>query len=114
MDQEIPMELKCAEYSAVRINNVHDVRMMGIALNPRHDLRNHSPEGFAWGYIGNGALQLALALLANATGNDQVALALYHKYEQDIICRIEADRWFLGKQDILNWVEENQRIIFGY
>lgn len=34
-------------------------------LNPRYDLANHSPDGFAWGYPGSGPAQLALAILAN-------------------------------------------------
>ena len=39
-------------------------------LNPRYDLRNHSPTGFAWGYLGSGPAQLALAILADAIAND--------------------------------------------
>ena len=34
-------------------------------LDPRLDLRNHSPTGFEWGYGGSGPAQLALALAAS-------------------------------------------------
>jgi hypothetical protein len=37
-------------------------------LDPRLDLYNHSPTGFAWGYGGSGPAQLALALLADVLG----------------------------------------------
>lgn len=33
-------------------------------LDPRFDIRKHSPDGFAWGYGGSGPAQLALALVA--------------------------------------------------
>ena len=29
-------------------------------VQPRHDLANHSPDGFSWGYVGSGPAQLAL------------------------------------------------------
>ena len=38
-------------------------------LEPRLDLRNHSPTGFSWGYLGSGCAQLALALLVDVLGD---------------------------------------------
>src|SRR5947209_15039234 len=40
-------------------------------------LRNHSPDGFEWGYGGSGPAQSALALLLDHTRNRGVALKLY-------------------------------------
>src|SRR5947209_8602479 len=40
----------------------------------RLDLFNHSPTGFSWGYGGSGPAQLALALLADALGDYEVAV----------------------------------------
>jgi hypothetical protein len=37
----------------------------------RLDLFNHSPTGFSWGYGGSGPAQLAVALLADALGDDR-------------------------------------------
>ena len=37
-------------------------------LNGHHDIRNHSPSGFNWGYGGSGPAQLALAILADFLG----------------------------------------------
>lgn len=65
----------------------------GRALNPRHDLRNHSPDGFQWGYGGSGPAQLALALVADATGDDELAQRTYQRFKFNIIAGIQADRW---------------------
>ena len=41
------------------------VKMNGVSFDPARSqqLRNHSPNGFEWGYGGSGPSQLALALL---------------------------------------------------
>lgn len=61
-------------------------------LNPRLDLRNHSPTGFAWGYNGSGPAQLALALLADHLDypdNADRIVALYQQFKF---------RWICGRQ----------------
>lgn len=67
----------------------------------RLDLENHSPTGLEWGYGGSGPAQLALALIADATGNGRRAC----KYHQDIKWRIVAklpyDAWTLTRDDIV-------------
>jgi len=37
-------------------------------LDPRNRVRNHSPDGFEWGYGGSGPAQLALAILCQHFG----------------------------------------------
>lgn len=59
-----------------------------VHLNPRLDLRQHSPTGFAWGYQGSGPAQLSLALLANALEDDSQALELYQPFKQAVISQI--------------------------
>ncbi|HEX7324321.1 MAG TPA: DUF6166 domain-containing protein [Rhodanobacteraceae bacterium] len=62
------------------------------ALDPRLDLRNHSPTGFAWGYNGSGPAQLALAITADALGSDAVALAVYQAYKARVVAGLPGDR----------------------
>lgn len=57
-------------------------------LDPRFDLRNHSPDGFNFGYGGSGPAQLALALLADALGDDNLALKFYQKLKFDFVAGI--------------------------
>jgi len=74
------------------------------SLAPRHDLRNHSPTGFEWGYGGSGPAQLALALLADALANDQMALKHYQEFKWSVISKLEGE-WRLTELEIRGFVE---------
>lgn len=75
----------------------------------RLDLHNHSPTGFAWGYGGSGPHQLALALLADATKDDKLALQYYHSYVIDVVSGLDMDKpWGLTQEVILAWVKKQQ------
>jgi hypothetical protein len=63
------------------------------ALPLRHDLHNHSPSGFEWGYAGSGPSQLALAMVADVTGDDKHALKCYQEFKDYIIAKIKTDTW---------------------
>jgi hypothetical protein len=69
-------------------------------LDPRFDLRNHSPDGFNFGYAGSGPAQLSLALLADALGNDEQAQQVYQDYKFRVIGRVQGDRFELSQEDI--------------
>lgn len=47
-----------------------EVWLDGIPLHPEESqaYRNHSPDGFAWGYGGSGPAQLALAVMLEIKG----------------------------------------------
>lgn len=66
------------------------------ALPPRHDLRNHSPDGFAWGYAGSGPAQLALAIVADCCG-DTIAQRVYQEFKRRIVARLPMhEPWTVG------------------
>jgi len=67
-------------------------------LNPRQELRNHSPTGFEWGYGGSGPAQLALAILAER--NDDAALNLYQDFKWACIAQIRGANWSLSSEEI--------------
>lgn len=79
----------------------------GKLLDPRFDIRNHSPAGFNWGYGGSGPAQLALAMLCAVLGDDQAAEALYQDFKFAFIGRIETDLWLLDGRQIVEWVESD-------
>lgn len=54
---------------------------------PSQKLRNHSPDGFNWGYGGSGPAQLALAIL-NHFLPAEVALKLYHSFKFKVIAAL--------------------------
>src|SRR5271168_1855411 len=55
------------------------------SLDPRFDLREHSPSGFFWGKDDGGAAQLSLALLADALQDDARALQLRHYFQGRVV-----------------------------
>lgn len=71
----------------------------GERLNPRYDLRNHSPDGFEWGYGGSGPAQLALAILADYLKDDENALRLYQDFKWAVVARF-GDNWNLFKKEL--------------
>jgi hypothetical protein len=75
------------------------------ALNPRHDLRNHSPDGFQWGYGGSGPAQLALALVADATGDDALAQRVYQTFKFNVVATLPA-KWTLTAEAVRAAVEK--------
>lgn len=75
------------------------------ALDPRLDLRNHSPTGFAWGYGGSGPAQLALAILSHALNCDERAEELYQQFKDDVVSQRDQEKpWRLTTDEIFTWI----------
>ena len=67
----------------------------------RLDLLNHSPSGFSWGYHGSRPAQLALALLADALGDDDRAIRLHQAFKFKVVgCWPEGERWWITAEQI--------------
>jgi hypothetical protein len=69
-------------------------------LDPRFDLRNHSPTGFAWGYGGSGPAQLALALAADVLGDDEKAEDLHQRLKFSLVGRLPEEGWTLTEDRV--------------
>lgn len=80
------------------------VTVDGGKLDPRLDLANHSPTGFEWGYGGSGPAQLALAILADAIGDDDLARSLYQEYKREVISALPYGSWTITVEQVLQWV----------
>ena len=87
-------------YRGRRMEDTAIVTVNGKPLNPRHDLQNHSPNGFEWGYGGSGPAQLALAILADHLRNDQLALANYQPFKFEVVAGLKDDEWVLTGEQI--------------
>lgn len=72
-------------------------------LDLRLDLRNHSPTGFEWGYGGSGPAQLALALIADATADDELAVVTYQDFKFQIVAHLPAEQWQLQAANIASF-----------
>ena len=73
-------------------------------LDPRYDLVNHSPDGFAWGYTGSGPAQLALAILAGNT-DAETALTHYQRFKEDVIGKLQGN-WQLTETQVVDWLAD--------
>ena len=75
--------------------------ILGRPLPLRLDLLNKSPTGFEWGYEGSGPAQLALALCADASGDDAAALRVFHLFKSHVVSRLPRDEpWTLTLADV--------------
>jgi hypothetical protein len=70
-------------------------------LNPRHDLRNHSPTGLKWGYSGSGPAQLALALAADVLRDDERAQEIYQRLKFRLVGGLPHEGWVLTERQVL-------------
>lgn len=75
-----------------------EVTVDGQPLDQRFDLKVVSQDGFEWGYDGEAPAQLALALLADHSG-DQVALAHYDVFMREITANFN-NEWEMTSADI--------------
>jgi len=82
-------------------------------LDPRYDLRNHSPDGFNYGYSGSGPAQLALAMVSDAVGDDEITQLAYQKFKSRVISGQKDDRFILSRgyvrEVVLSILEESNR-----
>ena len=78
-------------------------------LNPRIDIRNHSPAGFEWGYAGSGPAQLALALVADACGKRLAVAPIYQRVKAKIVAGLPHEGWVLTQEQIKAAVEAARR-----
>lgn len=64
---------------------------------------NHSPDGFQWGYGGSGPAQLALAILLDVTGDEDLSVRLHQDFKRDKIAQLE-DSFVLTEDEIRDWL----------
>lgn len=75
-------------------------------LDPRFDLRNHSPTGFEWGYGGSGPAQLALAILADHFQDSELAQRFYQDFKFKVIGSLKDETWTLSSGEIDEALQE--------
>lgn len=78
----------------------------GKMLDPlkSQKVRNHSPDGFMWGYGGSGPSQLALALLMEATTVEE-ALKYYQDFKMDHVATHHMEHYTLDASVIYDWLD---------
>jgi hypothetical protein len=79
-------------------------------LDPRLDLRSHSPTGIEWAYTGSGPAQLALALAADVLGDDERAQDVYQDLKFKLVSRLPDQGWVLTEGQIRSAIEDIERV----
>jgi hypothetical protein len=68
-------------------------------LSTRNDIRNHSPDGFEWGFGGSGPAQLALALVADCWGDEYAVPRIYQRVKF-LVAKLPHDGWTLTNEEV--------------
>jgi hypothetical protein len=74
-------------------------------LDLRLDLWKHSAE-FEWSYGGSGPAQLALALLADATGQDRLAVSLHQDFKFRFVGHLPREGFEMTAEEIEKWAAD--------
>ena len=93
------------------IKGIWDTRQVfinGVELLPAASLKlkNHSPDGFAWGYGGSGPAQLALAILLRFC-TKEIALSFHQQFKWVVIAALPSGDFELPVEAVKNWIENN-------
>ena len=75
---------------------------------PSQQLHNHSPSGYEWGYAGSGPAQLALAILLDFSGDEEVALNNYQMFKTQFIANFSQEdaQWRIVGNDIAAFLHQ--------
>lgn len=71
---------------------------------PSQRVRNHSPDGFEWGYAGSGPAQLALAILLDVTLSSVLAERNYMRFKWEHVARWKRDQWEMTDAQVMDWL----------
>ena len=58
-----------------------------LSAEKSQKLKNHSPDGFSWGYGGSGTSQLSLAILLELF-SEEVALKNYQNFKFEVVSKL--------------------------
>ncbi len=88
--------------------NTRQVFIDGVELIPAESqkLKNHSPDGFAWGYGGSGPAQLALAILCCYCTKEN-AFQLYQEFKREVIASLPQRDFELSVETVKTWIKNN-------
>jgi hypothetical protein len=75
------------------------VTVDGRKLDERYDIKRFTRFGFEWTYEGDSPRQLALAILADHTGDPARALALAEPFMIQVVANLDQD-WHLTSDEI--------------
>jgi Family of unknown function (DUF6166) len=94
-------------YLGMKVEGNIVVTADSVIISPRRSLavRNHSPDGFNWGYGGSGPAQLALAILLHEGLPTDIACRLYQRFKFKFVASWDGDaNWLLRGTELRAWI----------
>jgi len=83
-----------------------DVVSRWVLLPPQYAIRNHSPTGFSWGYLGSGPAQLALALMMDFTNEESFVLHHYQMFKEKVVANFDIKKdWTITGEEMMQYME---------
>ncbi len=76
-----------------------EVTVDGAPLPDRTDIKTISDDGFEWSFEGPASAQLALAILADHTGDASKALKLHEPFMREIVANF-SNHWIMTSADV--------------
>jgi hypothetical protein len=92
-------------YAGGGLVTVHQEGKPPRPLDPRFDLRRHA-DALNWGFGGAGPAQLALALAADVTGDDELARQVHQKLKARLVASLPTDGWSLTEQQVRQAIQQ--------
>jgi hypothetical protein len=88
-----------------------EVKLNDQVLDPARSqkVRNHSPDGFSWGYAGSGPSQLALAVLLAKGVPEYTAVLAHTDFCREVIAAVNDEQPLNIHIDVRAWVEAWKR-----
>lgn len=81
-----------------------------LTPEPSQALRNHSPDGFEWGYGGSGPSQLALAIMLDLTGDPDKARKHYQGFKWDFLSEADKSGFEIREDEIRQWMAARETL----
>lgn len=104
-ETEGPFYMGARDDRGVVVNVDRRGRVRELLPGPSRRLRNHSPDGFEWGYSGSGPAQLALAILLDFFDCETTALRYYQGFKEEVIATLKDASWEITPHTMRAWVD---------
>lgn len=78
-----------------------------LELPSRSEIYSASKDGFDWGYVGSGPMQLAFAMLYQLS-DENFSKKHASEFANDVVKKLNSRDWLLSASDVVAWIEKRQ------
>ena len=90
---------------------INDNPLTEYDLKHSQSIRNHSPDGFNYGYAGSGPAQLSLAICLKIWG--RIGKEFYQKFKDEFIARLDGEARNITQTWDVTWYDQIARTCFS-